>query len=241
MNGLAALGWDRDDAAGLGVYQMGDWYNSGEVLAAEQRDAVLEIVGSGRHERGDGEAGRLHHGQDRQRSSCCRPGTRWRASGVPQHLPPPRHGPARGLRGGSAGTSRARTTSGASPSRARWLRCPNPTASSTAWTRAVGGYCLPPSPSGGAWCSPTRIRTPRALSESMAGLDRQLASFLSGPLRQVACVRLRGRLQLEAADREPRRRLPPVVPASSLAQPVRPPIVRVALFWRQLVEHGAAP
>ena len=76
-------------------------------------------------------------------------------------------------------------------------------------------------------------------AEAMGGLAERLESFSSGPLVEVAQRRLRRRVQLEAPRREPRRRLPPVVPAQPVPQWLRAPAVPLGELRRQLVEPGA--
>jgi Rieske 2Fe-2S family protein len=187
MSGLAALGWDRADAASLGVHQMGDWYNSGDVLAAEQRNLFSRswaLVGTIEEmaKPGDYITARIGNaplvvvrgpdGELRAFHNICRHRgmTLLEGSGrLGRYITCPYHQWSFALDGPLAQVPQSDSQfDGMDPGRWGLLF-----ASVSEWRGMVFANPDPDAPS---------------LIESMAGLDGQLASFLSGPLRQVACV-----------------------------------------------------
>ena len=132
----------------------------------------------------------------------------------------------------------ARTTSGTSGSTARCASCPSPTSSRISTWRA--GACCPASV--GTWGG-LRVRAPRPRRR----VGRRVAGRAAGQHRPLPAraarggrpPRVRRPLQLEALRREPRRRVPPLVPARPHARRLRPRPVRVAAARPELGELRA--
>ena len=185
--GLAELGWDRAAASSLGVQRMGDWYGSGAVLAAERRllfSKSWALVASS--------------------EELAQPGSYVTATlgNAPVAVVRGSDGELRAFH--NICRHRGMTLLEGSGRLGRFITCPY-----HQWSFALDGPLmrvpqsdtqfdgielkrwglLPVAVSewrGMVFANP--VPDAQSLGEAMAGLDGRLASFLSGPMRQVACV-----------------------------------------------------
>jgi Rieske 2Fe-2S family protein len=187
VGGLARLGWDDAQVASLGVHRMGDWYNSAEVLRAEQRSLFSKswaLVGSSEElaepgdymaaaignapvaiVRGPGGDLRAFHNVCRHRGMTLLEGT----GRLGRFITCPYHQWSFDREGSLVQVPQSESQfEGMDPE--AWGLLP---AAVSEWRGMVFANPDPDAPT---------------LIEAMAGLDGELASFLSGPLLQVACV-----------------------------------------------------